>query len=109
MDSYVFLRPGPHEKELPGDVFWWESADGSRVLAYRIPHAYCGPGDEIAPHLEKSLALLPPDAPDLMVFYGVGNHGGGPTKAQPRQHPQPRRRARTTLRSLVHPAATSTP
>ena len=80
MDSYVFLRPGPHEKELPGDVFWWESADGSRVLAYRIPHAYCGPGDEIAPHLEKSLALLPADAPDLMVFYGVGNHGGGPTK-----------------------------
>ena len=28
MDYYVFMRPGPHEKELPGDIFYWESPDG---------------------------------------------------------------------------------
>ncbi|HET7830963.1 MAG TPA: hypothetical protein VFL03_15475, partial [Candidatus Limnocylindrales bacterium] len=22
MDSYVFMRPGPHEKRLPGPIFW---------------------------------------------------------------------------------------
>jgi alpha-mannosidase len=80
LDSYVFLRPGPLERELPGPYFWWESADGSRVLAYRIPHEYCSPGGQIDEHLERALAQLPADAPELMVFYGVGNHGGGPTR-----------------------------
>lgn len=36
LDYYVFMRPAPHEKGLPGDLFWWESDDGSRVLAFRI-------------------------------------------------------------------------
>jgi alpha-mannosidase len=81
MDSYVFLRPGPHELELPGPYFWWESPDGSRVLAYRIPHEYCSPRGDIGNHVDKSLAQLPKDRPELMVFYGVGNHGGGPTRA----------------------------
>lgn len=31
--------------------------------------------------VDKSLAQLPSDLPELMVFYGVGNHGGGPTRA----------------------------
>jgi alpha-mannosidase len=82
MDSYVFLRPGPKENaELPGPIFHWESPDGSRVLAYRIPHEYCAPRDDLGEHVEKALATLPPDRDELMVFYGVGNHGGGPTKA----------------------------
>ena len=81
MDSYVFLRPGPHERPLPGPVFWWQSPDGSRVLTYRIPHEYGSPGGDLGHQVDKSLAQLPPDAPELMVFYGVGNHGGGPTKA----------------------------
>ncbi|MQA24719.1 MAG: alpha-mannosidase [Micromonosporaceae bacterium] len=81
MDSYVFLRPGPHEMTLPGPYFWWQSPDGSRVLAYRIPHEYCAPRHDLGNHVDKSLAQLPPDEPELMVFYGVGNHGGGPTRA----------------------------
>jgi alpha-mannosidase len=81
LDSYVFLRPGPNELALPGEHFWWESPDGSRVLAYRIPHEYCSPRGEVDEHVENALAQLPADAPALMVFYGVGNHGGGPTRA----------------------------
>ena len=27
LDHYVMLRPGPHEKGLPGRIFWWESDD----------------------------------------------------------------------------------
>jgi alpha-mannosidase len=82
MDSYVFLRPGPRENsDLPGPLFWWESDDGARVLAYRIPHEYCAPRDDLGEHVEKALASLPDDRDELMVFYGVGNHGGGPTKA----------------------------
>ncbi len=81
LDSYVFLRPGPHELTLPGQYFWWASPDGSRVLAYRIPNEYGSPDHDLGHHLDKSLAQLPPDEPELMVFYGVGNHGGGPTRA----------------------------
>ena len=80
-DSYVFLRPGPKEKTLEHPLFWWESPDGSRVLAYRIPHEYCAPKEDIGAHVEKAVATLPDDREDYAVFYGVGNHGGGPTIA----------------------------
>lgn len=81
IDGYLFLRPGPHEQTLPGQFFHWQAPDGSRVLAYRLPNEYCSPGQDIGHHLDKSLAIMPPDEPEMMVFYGVGNHGGGPTKA----------------------------
>lgn len=81
MDSYCFLRPGPHESDLDDTLFWWEAPDGSRVLAYRIPFEYCSPPGEVAGQTEKSLGQLDRSLDTLMVFYGVGNHGGGPTKA----------------------------
>ncbi|HEX3227121.1 MAG TPA: glycoside hydrolase family 38 C-terminal domain-containing protein [Gaiellaceae bacterium] len=80
-DSYVFLRPQVHEKELAGPLFWWESPDGSRVLAYRIPHEYCAPKDDIGEHVQRAIESLPADDAEYAVFYGVGNHGGGPTRA----------------------------
>ncbi|MFL5717001.1 MAG: alpha-mannosidase [Chloroflexota bacterium] len=81
MDSYVFMRPGPHEAPLPGPLFRWESPDGSTVLAYRLPHEYCAPSEDLGYHLDKSIAQLPPGWSQMMAFYGVGNHGGGPTRA----------------------------
>ncbi|GIG90719.1 alpha-mannosidase [Plantactinospora endophytica] len=81
MDSYVFMRPQPHEAELPGPTFWWYAADGSRVLTYRIPHEYCSPEGHLGVHVGKALAQLPHTTEPLMCFYGVGNHGGGPTRA----------------------------
>ena len=80
-DSYVFLRPTPNEMPFDSPLFWWESTDGSRVLAYRIPHEYCAPKDDIGEHVEKAIASLPASPDDYAVFYGVGNHGGGPTIA----------------------------
>ncbi len=81
MDSYLFLRPGPHESDFADTLFWWEAPDGSRVLAYRIPFEYGSPGGSIDGQTDKSLGQLDKSLGDLMVFYGVGNHGGGPTKA----------------------------
>ncbi|MFE1665069.1 alpha-mannosidase [Microbacterium sp. P02] len=80
MDSYCFLRPGPHESDLDATLFHWEAPDGSRVLAYRIPFEYgSGPAD-LAFQTEKALGQLDRSLGEMMVFYGVGNHGGGPTK-----------------------------
>src|SRR3569833_337548 len=81
MDSYVFMRPQPHEAELPGPTFWWRAADGSQVLTYRIPHEYCSPAWHLGTHVGKALDQLPHTTEPLMCFYGVGNHGGGPTRA----------------------------
>ena len=80
MDSYVFMRPGPHEKTLASPIFWWESPDGSRVLTFRLPHEYCSSREDLGYHLDKSLAQLPARWDEMMAFYGVGNHGGGPTR-----------------------------
>lgn len=80
MDQYVFMRPGPHEKGLPGHVFWWESDDGSRVLAARILFEYCTWGKELDAHVRRCAEQLGKPVNTLMCFYGVGNHGGGPTR-----------------------------
>jgi alpha-mannosidase len=81
-DAYVFMRPGPHEKELPGQAFWWEGPDGSRVLAYRIPFSYTTGSTEARQRIENVLKEVPEPLSHSMCFFGVGNHGGGPTKAQ---------------------------
>jgi alpha-mannosidase len=81
MDAYVFLRPGPHESDLRGALFWWQAPDGSRVLAYRIPFEYGSAPGDVGFQTEKSLGQLDREGGEGMVFYGVGNHGGGPTRA----------------------------
>lgn len=80
MDRYVFMRPMKHEKMIPSNIFVWQSADGSRVDAFRIPIAYCTWEPDLRVRMEGCVAEMPEDAPETMVFYGVGNHGGGPTK-----------------------------
>ncbi len=80
LDYYVFMRPSRQEKGLPGLTFWWESDDGSRVLAYRIPYEYGTKPEDIDRHVERCAAELRPPHREIMVFYGVGNHGGGPTR-----------------------------
>ena len=79
MDAYVFMRPGPDEKGLPGRLFLWESKDGSRVTSFRIPFEYTFFGN-LENHVNNCKAELPYSNDHLMCFYGVGNHGGGPTK-----------------------------
>ncbi len=81
---YVMMRPQAHEMELPM-LFWWESADGSRVLTWRIAAAY-GQGPNATPDdIEASIRAsdtncFPPDFDHGAFFLGIGNHGGGPTR-----------------------------
>jgi len=93
LEGYFFLRPERHEADLPGPVFRWRAPDGSEVVACRLPR-YNSEAHELHAHLRECLALAPPAASgELLFFYGVGNHGGGPT--------------RRNLASLRHLAATS--
>lgn len=80
MDNYVFMRPMPVEKGLPSRIFNWKSQDGSTVLAYRIPFEYNSSGKELDKFVNRLDNELKDGYDELMLFYGVGNHGGGPTK-----------------------------
>lgn len=82
MRCYVMMRPSMSENsEIPENLFWWDSADGSRVLTYRIPRSYGVAGkkdiDLELPELRKRAEST---GHGMMFFFGVGNHGGGPTK-----------------------------
>ncbi|HSL42796.1 MAG TPA: glycoside hydrolase family 38 C-terminal domain-containing protein [Anaerolineales bacterium] len=81
LDYYVFLRPMPHEQGLPARLFWWQSDDSSRVLAYRIPFEYLSWGKDVEFYARRSAAEMKEPVDEFMCFYGVGNHGGGPTIA----------------------------
>ncbi len=80
MDSYVFLRPMPHELPLPKGAFQWEGIDGSRVDACRIASNYSSVIG-LEDHIQDVLEFYPEDSDHFVCFYGVGNHGGGPTIA----------------------------
>jgi len=81
MTSYLFMRPNRVENpDCPSVAFRWNSPDGSSILAYRLTHPYCTPGAELPDDLPARIATDDVGAArDLMLFYGVGNHGGGPT------------------------------
>lgn len=93
MSSYIFCRPDPAELALPSPLFDWRSPDGSSVLAYRVPFHY----NMYETSLPKKVADLEAAVADESVlaeggldrfgttwalFYGIGNHGGGPTREQ---------------------------
>jgi alpha-mannosidase len=79
LHGYVFMRPQAHEKKLPADLFWWEGADGTRILTYRIPYSY-GLSEHLDDRLRDFILNLKEPTKSLMVFYGGGDHGGGPAK-----------------------------
>ena len=68
--------------KLPFKLFWWESPDGSKVLTY-FPQDY-GNTDLGPVRLSDDLATarkFSPGMTNMMDLYGVGDHGGGPTRA----------------------------
>ncbi|MFW5980717.1 MAG: alpha-mannosidase, partial [Halanaerobiaceae bacterium] len=80
LDYYIFMRPMPGEKGLPGRLFQWEADDGSQVLAFRIPYEYNTWGQDVENYVRRCSKELKEPYTELMFFYGVGNHGGGPTR-----------------------------
>jgi len=83
MDSYVMHRPGPSENPDVPDRFLWESPDGSKVIVFHIPESYTSSGKESLDRRIENLNELSAknDNGSMIMFYGVGNHGGGPTRA----------------------------
>jgi alpha-mannosidase len=68
--------------KLPFKLFWWESPDGSKVLTY-FPADYAN--DNLNPVRHSYNFMLArqniPNMTEMMDLFGVGDHGGGPTRA----------------------------
>ena len=83
MDSYIFMRPGEFEKHLDSDLFDWVSPDGSSVTTCRIVQDGYSWNfhdmDEFISKMAEVDAKAATDLDEALLFYGVGNHGGGPT------------------------------
>ncbi len=79
---FSFFRPNPEQQALPGPAFWWEGPAGSRVLGYRPIHGWYGcERDEAKRRLDGFLAAAEKQPyRHIAVYYGLGNHGGGPTR-----------------------------
>ncbi len=67
--------------QLPFKLFWWESPDGSKVLTY-FPHDYANTNLDPT-RLSRDMASardFSPGMTEMLDLYGVGDHGGGPTR-----------------------------
>jgi alpha-mannosidase len=83
MDYFVTQKMTWNDtNQLPFKLFWWQSPDGSKVLTY-FPHDYAN--NNLNPvRLSADLAVARQRAPGMekmMDLYGIGDHGGGPTRA----------------------------
>ena len=78
-DSYLFCRPTAAEAGLPDDAFTWVGYDGSTVTAtLASSHYNSAPGgargkveEWMREHGDRACSIVP---------WGVGNHGGGPSR-----------------------------
>jgi len=80
IDVFITQKIGWSERNVfPHRVFWWQSPDGSRILTY-FPYDYV---NELTNPFQLIDWLRQFEAntglTSMMVLFGVGDHGGGPT------------------------------
>jgi alpha-mannosidase len=77
--GYLFCRPDARHLRLPADDFVWVGYDGSTVLAHRAAGHYNSERGRARAKAERWLAAHAQDD-DGLLLWGVGNHGGGPSR-----------------------------
>ena len=82
--SYVMMRPEEHEKHIDSPLFRWVGGDGTAITAYRVPFAYATEAFGEEAMLRERTDALAAQARQLglplMCLFGIGNHGGGPSR-----------------------------
>jgi alpha-mannosidase len=79
--AYVFRRPEQHQTALPANVFRWQGTGGAQLTAFRIEPGYVANFADLAGQVRIAVESVDEALGHTMCFYGVGNHGGGPSKA----------------------------
>lgn len=79
---YIHMRPQKPDLDLPSDIYRWQGVDGSTIGALRIEVGlYHTEYDNIGQRIEEGVALALKLNRDVPVFWGIGDHGGGATRA----------------------------
>lgn len=80
-DSYLFCRPMPEMLALPAREFVWVGKDGSRVKASRVEDEsiYCSGFGTALADIQRKAAVCE-DSDVGVALWGVGNHGGLPSR-----------------------------
>ena len=82
IDAFITQKIGWNDTDVfPYRLFWWESPDGSRILSYfpfdyvsEVKHPY-----QLVDWMRQFEANT--GFTKMMVLFGVGDHGGGPSLA----------------------------
>jgi alpha-mannosidase len=80
IEHYLFCRPDLGTYELPVGAFRWQDRSGSEVIARRGDDHYLTNG-RIAEKLDRFLVHFAAE-PDILILWGIGNHGGGPSQEE---------------------------
>ncbi len=78
-DSYIFCRPDVSLKKLPGEDFTWVGFDGSEITGHRSYRFYLSQRGKSVGKIKEFIEKYPDRDPG-MVLWGIGNHGGGPSR-----------------------------
>ena len=78
-DSYMFCRPNQTDCPLPNHEFRWVGFDGSEILGSRCLDWYNSPLGKAREKIETRMKAFPA-ADSCYLLWGVGNHGGGPSR-----------------------------
>lgn len=82
MEGFAFSRPNRKNFAMEYPAFWWRGAPGKDLLCYRQHWDWYGcERSNMAQVLDSTLEQarkLP--LQNVGVFFGLGNHGGGPTR-----------------------------
>lgn len=80
-DSYLFCRPHAGMCTLPAEDFTWVGYDGSTVTARRAQEGYNTALGHATDKIRGAAAALNDENPIGFCLWGVGDHGGGPSRA----------------------------
>jgi alpha-mannosidase len=78
-DSYLFARPNKTEITLPDNDFIWVGLENSSVIGHRISGGYNSQKGLVREKIENWIKEFPDKDPGI-VLWGIGNHGGGPSR-----------------------------
>lgn len=77
--GYIHMRPQPQHLTMPANDYTWVGYDGSKIVGMR-PHGwYSTPKGHAAEYINATVNQCP-DGDINMRLWGIGNHGGGPSK-----------------------------
>lgn len=79
--GYLFCRPDRTFLDLPADDFMWIGYDGSTIAAHRAADHYNSELGKAREKAERWLLGHRGDGRPGLLLWGVGNHGGGPSRA----------------------------